>query len=90
MTKPIFISYSSKHRDLTAKLAAELEAVYGPGSVWWDQALESWGDYEVQIRNALNEARVVAVIWSKAAGQRRLCRTVPARLQRTASAMRRL
>jgi hypothetical protein len=65
----IFISYSSKHRDLTQALAAAIEAQYGAGSVWWDHALESWGDYEIQIRNALNEAKVIVVIWTKAAGE---------------------
>jgi tetratricopeptide (TPR) repeat protein len=69
MAGEIFISYSSKHRDLTRALAAVLEAQYGAGSVWWDYALESWGDYELQIRNALNAARIVVVIWTKAAGQ---------------------
>ncbi len=67
--KPLFISYSSKHRDLTRQLAAALEAQYGADSVWWDHELESWGDYEVQIRNALHDARAVVVIWSKAAGE---------------------
>jgi hypothetical protein len=65
----IFISYSSKHRDLTRTLAAVIEAQYGAGSVWWDRALESWGDFEIQIRNALNEARAVVVIWTKEAGE---------------------
>jgi len=65
----IFISYSSKHRDLTRALAAAIEAQYGAGSVWWDHALERWGDYEIQIRNALHEAKVVVVIWTKTAGQ---------------------
>ena len=67
--KPIFISYSSRHRDLTRDLATAIEAQYGAGSVWWDQALESWGDYEVQIRNALHAARAVVVIWTRAAGE---------------------
>jgi tetratricopeptide (TPR) repeat protein len=67
--KPIFISYSSRHRDLTRALAAAIEAQYGAGSVWWDHAaLESPGDYEIEIRNALNEARVVVVIWTREAG----------------------
>jgi hypothetical protein len=65
----IFISYSSRHRELTRELARVIEAEYGPGSVWWDHALESWGPYEPQIRNALNEARVVVVIWTRAAVQ---------------------
>jgi hypothetical protein len=63
----IFVSYSSKHRDLTRVLAEAIETQYGAGSVWWDHALESWGDYEVQIRNALNQARVIVVIWTPAA-----------------------
>ena len=65
----IFISYSSKHRELTRALAAAIEAQYGEGSVWWDHALESVGDYEIQIRNALHEARAVVVIWTKDAGE---------------------
>jgi tetratricopeptide (TPR) repeat protein len=60
----IFISYSSKHRDLTRALATEIEAQYGPGSVWWDHALESRAEFEPQIRAALESARVVVVIWS--------------------------
>jgi tetratricopeptide (TPR) repeat protein len=67
--KPIFISYSSRHRDLTQALAAAIEVQYGAGSVWWDHALESWGDFEIQIRNALNEASAVVVIWTKEAGE---------------------
>jgi tetratricopeptide (TPR) repeat protein len=65
----IFVSYSSKHRDPTRELVAAIEAQYGAGSVWWDHALESWGDYEIQICNALNEARVVVVIWTRTAGE---------------------
>ena len=65
----IFLSYSSKHCDLTRTLVEAIEAQYGPGSVWWDHALESWADYEIQIRNALNEARVVVVLWTKAAAE---------------------
>ena len=63
----IFLSYSSTHRDLTRAFAEAIESQYGAGSVWWDHALESWGDYEVQIRNALHQARVVVVLWSASA-----------------------
>ena len=65
--KPIFISYSSKHRDLTRKLAEELEAQDGQGSVWWDHELESRASYSAQIRVALEAARVVMVIWTAGA-----------------------
>jgi hypothetical protein len=40
----IFISYSSKHRDLIEKLAALIrQEGY---TVWWDYDLESWGSYQ--------------------------------------------
>ncbi len=67
MAHEIFISYSSKHRDLTRELAAAIEAQYGAGSVWWDHALEARGPYATQIRAALEAARVVVVIWSAGA-----------------------
>ncbi len=60
----IFISYSSRHRELTRQLAAVLEAQYGPGSVWWDDALEARGPYTGQIDAALAAARVVVVVWT--------------------------
>ena len=63
----IFISYSSKHRELTRELAAAIEAQYGEGSVWWDHALESRASYSDQIKAALEEARVVVVIWTAGA-----------------------
>ena len=56
----VFISYSKKHRELTSALATAIETRSGAGSVWWDHALESWGDYEIQIRNALDGARAGA------------------------------
>ncbi|MFO1206471.1 MAG: tetratricopeptide repeat protein [Burkholderiales bacterium] len=65
--KPIFISYSSKHRDLTRKLSGVIEEQYGAGSVWWDQELESRASYSEQIKAALEGARVVVVIWTAGA-----------------------
>jgi tetratricopeptide (TPR) repeat protein len=61
----VFLSYSSRHRDLTRNLAVAIEAE--GYTVWWDQALESWGSYQKQIRAALDDARVVVVIWSEGA-----------------------
>jgi tetratricopeptide (TPR) repeat protein len=63
----IFISYSSKHRDLTRALAAAIEAQYGAGSVWWDHELESRASYSEQIKAALEKARVVVVVWTAGA-----------------------
>ena len=65
--KPIFISYSSKHRALTRELADVIEWQYGADSVWWDHALESRASYSEQIKAALEEARVVVVIWTAGA-----------------------
>jgi hypothetical protein len=63
----IFISYSSRHRELTRALAAAIEAQYGAGSVWWDRELESRASYSEQIKAALEGARVVVVIWTAGA-----------------------
>ncbi len=63
----IFISYSSKHRPLTAELAAALEQQYGAGSVWWDTELEARAAYATQIRAALEQSRVVVVLWTAGA-----------------------
>lgn len=52
----VFISYSSRHRDLTAALAALL--IKEGYSVWWDHNLESWGSYQKQIDAALQAASV--------------------------------
>ena len=64
MTHDIFISYSSKHRELTRQLAVALEAQYGAGAVWWDTALEARGPFQQQIHAALVAARAVVVVWT--------------------------
>ena len=61
----IFISYSSKHRELTRRLAWAIEKQYGAGSVWWDKALETWGGFESQIRAKADAARAIVVIWNE-------------------------
>jgi tetratricopeptide (TPR) repeat protein len=63
----IFISYSSLRPDFTRALAAAVEAQYGAGSVWWDDHLDTPGDYEATIRSVLNNAKAVVVIWTKEA-----------------------
>src|SRR6056297_3152132 len=63
----VFISYASRHRDLTRAFAARLEAE--GYRVWWDHALEAWGPYEPQIREAIDAAAAFAVIWSEAAAK---------------------
>lgn len=63
----VFISYSSKHRDLTADLAAHLD---GCGlDVWWDEALVARGPFDAQIQEQLRLAKCVVVIWSEGAVQ---------------------
>jgi tetratricopeptide (TPR) repeat protein len=61
----VFISYSSKHRNLTEKLAKDFEAQ--GYTVWWDDAIDNRGPFQPQIRAALEEARVVVVIWAAGA-----------------------
>lgn len=61
----VFISYSSRHRDLTRTLAERLVAAGYP--VWWDHALEAWGPFRTQIEAALQESGAVVVIWSAGA-----------------------
>ena len=61
----IFISYSSKERELTRRLAWAIERQFGTGTVWWDKALESWGSFENQIRATAEAARAVVVIWNE-------------------------
>ncbi|NRF67267.1 toll/interleukin-1 receptor domain-containing protein [Aquincola sp. S2] len=63
----VFISYSSRHRELTRHLAEAIERQYGPGSVWWDQELEARSSYAKQIRAALERSRVVVVVWTAGA-----------------------
>lgn len=60
----VFISYSSRHRELTRTLAAAIEQQYGHLSVWWDHALEARSSYATQIRAALEASRVVVVVWT--------------------------
>lgn len=78
MAHEIFISYSSKNLELTRKLENVIEAQYGTGSVWWDDRLVSSGEYEVQIRNALSNARAIVVIWT-----RRRCNLAVSRQRQT-------
>ena len=64
----IFISYSSQHRDLTRALADGIEAHFGSGSVWWDQARLRSGDrFSPEITRALDHAKAVVVVWTKGA-----------------------
>jgi TolB-like protein len=61
----IFLSYSRKDLATAGKVAAALQAA--GHDVWWDQALKSGEVYDQVTETALREARVVVVLWSKAA-----------------------
>src|SRR5262245_23217611 len=62
----IFISYSTQHAELTRSLAAAIEARYGAGSVWWDQAGLRAGDrFSPEITRALDAADAVVVVWTQ-------------------------
>lgn len=60
----VFISYASEDRERARPLAAALEA--RGLSVWWDRALAGGEDYANAIRRALDDAKAVVVLWSRA------------------------
>jgi serine/threonine-protein kinase len=64
-TPDIFLSYSRQDLGIAGKMAAALKAA--GHNVWWDQALKSGEVYDQVTETALREARVVIVLWSKAA-----------------------
>jgi hypothetical protein len=61
----VFISYSSKHRDLTEELAADLDR-HGL-DVWWDRELVSRSPFDAQIQEQLRTAGCIVVIWTEGA-----------------------
>lgn len=61
----IFLSYSRNDLTTASRMAAALQAA--GHDVWWDQALKSGEVYDQVTETALREARVVVVLWSKAA-----------------------
>ncbi|MES1203734.1 MAG: toll/interleukin-1 receptor domain-containing protein, partial [Pseudomonadota bacterium] len=58
----VFISYSSEDRERVRPLAEALEQ--RGLSVWWDRAQAAGDEYAWTIQKALDEARVVVVVWS--------------------------
>ncbi len=61
----VFISYSSRHRDLTEELAAYLD---GCGlDVWWDRELVARSPFDEQIQEELGLAKCVVVLWTEGA-----------------------
>ncbi|WP_017666698.1 TIR domain-containing protein [Sandarakinorhabdus sp. AAP62] len=61
----IFLSYSRTDLAIAGQLAGVLQAA--GHDVWWDQALKAGEVYDRVTEAALREARVVVVLWSKAA-----------------------
>jgi hypothetical protein len=68
----LFISYSHEDRDHAAALAKACEAA--GWSIWWDRDLVAGKLWDKSIENALNEARVVVLLWSRSAGRSRWVR----------------
>jgi formylglycine-generating enzyme required for sulfatase activity len=58
----IFISYSKRERVLTVELARDLEEL--GYSVWWDTALVAGQVFRQEIRDQIQAARAVIVIWT--------------------------
>ncbi len=59
----IFISYSSKDRDRAKVLAGALE--HQGWSVWWDRKIPPGRQFSQVIKEAMDEARCIIVLWSK-------------------------
>lgn len=59
----MFISYSSKDRELAARLAREIEAT--GRTVWWDPEIRAGENYRDVIIRELEAAKAVLVIWTK-------------------------
>src|SRR5262245_41598189 len=66
-SKTIFVSYSTKHTDVTEALVAQVDAQFGPGCVWWDHRLRAGETYSPEITQALDAAAAVVVVWTKGA-----------------------
>jgi hypothetical protein len=62
MMADVFISYSKKRSEPTKTLAGQLEAM--GIDVWWDTGLKSGEAFDDAIRNELEAANAVIVIWT--------------------------
>jgi hypothetical protein len=61
----IFVSYKTEERDKAERLA---EALSQTGyDVWWDAALLAGSEFSTEIEEVIKEAKVVIVLWSRAA-----------------------
>ena len=61
----VFLSYSSKHREETEKLAKYLDE--SGLDVWWDKELHARRDFDWQISEELRKAGCVVVLWTEGA-----------------------
>lgn len=60
----IFISYKTEDRDTAQKLRLALRAEF-KNAVWWDQDLQTGGQWSQEIDAKLSSAACVVVLWSK-------------------------
>jgi TolB-like protein/Tfp pilus assembly protein PilF len=61
----VFVSYVSEDRDIAEQISRGLE---GAGfSVWWDRHIHGGVDFATEIERQLSAAKIVLVLWSKAA-----------------------
>lgn len=76
----IFLSYSREDLDTARRFAQAFERA--GLSVWWDQALNAGEAYDHVTERALQEARVVAVLWSRTSVESRWVRAEATQAER--------
>ena len=66
----LFLSYSRSDRAVAERLADRLEQA--GHTIWWDALIEGGANFSRSIREALDTADVVVVLWSKSCDRVRL------------------
>jgi hypothetical protein len=69
----VFVSYASRDRDAVKPLVDRLERA--GWSIWWDREIGAGTAFDRKIEQALDQARCVVVVWSKAAVESEWVRT---------------
>jgi hypothetical protein len=61
----VFISYKTQDRDVAQRVRGALKLAIPDCSLWWDQNLQTGGQWNADLDEALQAAACVVVLWSK-------------------------